>query len=175
MAKKTIEVDQEVVALKNEIDRLVNEVKEVDYNLEELKAMQQQQEADLKARFDAKREKLEAAKALLLTEVKALFLRVPHKETKTQAKVSLPSGDVVIKKPTSKIEADKDILLEWAKCEGRSELISKKEVESFKWAEFKGQLEVTGSGIIDTHTGEVVEIDGLKVVDVAEEVQVKYQ
>lgn len=174
MAKAKIEIDPHIVTLKNSMDVLVEEVKAVNYEIEELAAMQQEQELNLKAKFEAKKEKLEKKKELILMEIRALVDQVPHKETKTQRKVSLPGGDVVVKKPTTKITADKNKLLAWAKENNLTDLIDIKEVASFKWAEFKGQLELTNSGIVDTHTGELMEIDGLSVEDVAEEVQIKY-
>lgn len=63
-------------------------------------------------------------------------------------------------------------MLEWGK-NNASEYIEQKVIETFKWAEFKKNLEITEDGqIINTETGELV-TEGITVVDVPEEVIIK--
>ena len=99
---------------------------------------------------------------------------MPQDETKTQKKVKLLSGDVVIKKSKLDIEKDSDELLKWAQENNREELISHKEVLSFKWADFKKNLLTTPTGIVDVATGEVLDILGLEVVKTEEKMEIKY-
>ena len=84
-------------------------------------------------------------------------------DTKTQKKVTLLNGDVVIKKATQTIDYDKSKLLAWAEEKGMDGLIATKETKDFKWADFKKQLAVTDGGIVDIETGELVNIEGLTV------------
>ena len=81
------------------------------------------------------------------------FMTVPHKETKTQAKYSLPSGDLVVKRPKNVIEiADENKLLEWVKSNGLTECL--KVIESVRWAEVKKRLTEDSNGVIcDSETG----------------------
>lgn len=175
MAKKTIEIDPAVVQKKAAMDDLVQEVKEIDYNIEELTQLYATQQESLKANYENKKLQLTDKRSFLLGQLIALFSEVPAtSDTKTQKKVSLLNGDVVIKKASSKLDYDKAKLLEWAKANGMNELISTKEVEDFKWSEYKARLVITEGGIIDTETGELVEVEGLTIKEVAEEIQVKY-
>ena len=175
MAKKTIEIDPAVVQKKAAMDNLVQEIKEIDYSIEELTQIYAAQQEALKDNYESKRLPLTDKRSFLLGQLVALFSEVPAtSDTKTQKKVSLLNGDVVIKKASSKLDYDKAKLLEWAKANGMNELISTKEVEDFKWSEYKARLVVTECGIVDTETGELVEVEGLTVQEVPEEVQVKY-
>ena len=81
---------------------------------------------------------------------------------------------MVVKKPKLDFEKDIDKLLEWAKASNRDELINRKEVLSFKWANFKKRLVPTDCGIVDVETGETLEIDGLHAITKAEELEIKY-
>ena len=84
---------------------------------------------------------------------------------------------MVLKKATKKLDYDKKKLLEWATSNGRTDLINSKTVDEFKWSEFKSSLAIQEGlgidGIVDITTGEMLEIDGLSVVNVPEEVVIK--
>ncbi len=174
MAKKTIEIDPAVIEKKSEMDSIIEKVKELDNEIAVITELYRYEQETLKYRYENKKKKLNDNRELLLCNLKTLFNEVPHKETKTQIKVELLNGDVVVKKATAKLDYDKTKLLEWAKANGMNELISTKEVEDFKWSEYKARLVITEGGIIDTETGELVEVEGLTIKEVAEEIQVKY-
>ena len=99
---------------------------------------------------------------------------MPQNETKTQRKVKLLSGDVIIKKSKLDFSKDNEALLKWAQENNKEELISRKEVLSFKWADFKKELLTTPIGIVDVATGEVLNIPGLEVVKTEEKLEIKY-
>lgn len=175
MAKKTIEIDPAVVQKKAAMDNLVQEIKEIDYSIEELTQIYAAQQEALKDNYESKRLPLTDKRSFLLGQLVELFYEVPaSSDTKTQKKVTLLNGDVVIKKATQTIDYDKSKLLAWAEEKGMDGLIATKETKDFKWADFKKQLAVTDGGIVDIETGELVNIEGLTVKEVPEEVQVKY-
>ena len=168
------ELDTQVIQLKVEMDNVVESIKGIDYELLELEALLKGQIEQLKARFEEKQYLLKEKREKLQIQLRVLFEQVPQNETKTQRKVKLLNGDVVVKKPKLDFEKDIDKLLEWAKANNRDELINRKEVLSFKWADFKKRLVPTDCGIVDVETGETLEIDGLLAITKAEELEIKY-
>lgn len=88
--------------------------------------------------------------------------------------MKLLNGDVVVKKAKLDFEKDADKLLVWAQMNGRNDLINKKEVLSFKWADFKKDLVPTEDGIIYLETGELLDIEGLSTITKTEEMEIKY-
>ena len=83
---------------------------------------------------------------------------VPMKETKTQSKYSLPSGDLVLKKPSVAFRRDDEKLLKWLKESDNGGLIAVK--MSPAWAEIKKQITVVDGKAVLTDTGEI--IDGVE-------------
>lgn len=175
MAKGTeLKLDEQIIQFKVEMDNLVESIKGIDYELLELEALLKAQIEQFKARFEEKQYLLKEKREKLQIQLQVLFEQVPQNETKTQRKVKLLNGDVVVKKAKLDFEKDIDKLLEWAKASNRDELISRKEVLSFKWADFKKRLVPTDCGIVDVETGETLEIDGLHAITKAEELEIKY-
>lgn len=174
MAAKKAEVDERVVAIQAQMDQKVEEVHQVEQEQAELQALLDARVQQLKDRFQGKFDILNSRKEYLTSELRVLFDQVPHKETKTQAKVILLSGDVVVKKPGVKLDYDKKVLLDNAEAYGLEEYITTKEVKDFDWAGLKSKLAIQEDGsIVNTYTGEVLEIEGLSVLPVAEQVVIK--
>nr|WP_302600292.1 host-nuclease inhibitor Gam family protein [uncultured Cellulosilyticum sp.] len=175
MSKKAVlDIDQRALEVKVEMDNLVEDIMELDTKIAELEAMFKMQVERLKDKFEEKQFYFKAQKEEKERYLRELFEQVPQSETKTQRKVQLINGDVVVKKSKLDFEKDATKLLEWAKENQREDLINKKEVLSFKWADFKKNLAIEDENIIDTQTGEMLEIDGLGVVTKAEELEIKY-
>lgn len=174
MAAKKVEVDERVVAIHTQMDEKVYEIRMLDQEEAELQALLDARIEEIKASFAGKVKKIGSRRDYLISELRALFGQVPSKETKTQAKVTLLSGDVVVKKPSLKLDCDKKILLENAEETGLAEYITTKEVRDFDWAGFKSKLVIQEDGsIVNTETGELLEIEGLSVLPVAEQVVIK--
>ena len=174
MAVKKNEDLERVVAIKAQMDEKVAEIHELEQEETELKELMEVRIAHIKASFDDKINKINTQKEYLIEELKSMFMQVPSKETKTQAKVALLSGDVIIKKPTVKFEYDKKVLLANADKNGLAEYVTTKVVKDFNWTDFEAKLSIQADGtIINTETGELLEIDGLSVLPVAEQVVVK--
>ena len=172
--KAVLDIDQRALEVKVEMDNLVEDIMELDTKIAELEAMFKMQVERLKDKFEEKQFYFKAQKEEKERYLRELFEQVPQSETKTQRKVQLINGDVVVKK--SKLDFEKDVtkLLEWAQKNNREDLINKKEVLSFKWADFKKNLVIEDENIIDTQTGEMIVIDGLDVVTKSEELEIKY-
>ena len=174
MAAKKVEVDERVTAVQAQMDERVYEVRLLDQEEAELDALLEKRIEEIKAAHAVKVEKIGSRRTQLLTELRVLVDQVPSKETKTQMKVTLLSGDVVVKKPTLDFNYDKKVLLENAESTGLTEYIKTKEVKDFDWTGFKSKLEIQEDGsIVNTETGEVVEIEGLSVLPKAEQVVIK--
>ena len=174
MAVKKVEVDERVTTVQAQMDERVYEIRLLDQEKEELDALLDKRIEQLKAAHAEKIEKIGNRRNQLITELRASVDQVPCKETKTQLKVTLLSGDVVVKKPTLSLEYDKKVLLENAESTGLTEYIKTKEVKEFDWASLKAKLGILDDGtIINNETGEVMEIEGLSVMPVAEQVVIK--
>ena len=174
MAVKKNEVLERVVAIKAQMDEKVEEIHEIEKEQAELQALLDSRIQKIKESFQNKFDSLNSRKDYLMTELRSLFDEVPHKETKTQSKVTLLSGDVVVKKATVKLDYDKKVLLENAEKTGLAEYVKIKEVQDFDWTSLKAKLEIQEDGsIVNTETGEVLEIEGLGVLPVAEQVVIK--
>ena len=172
--KQPIEVDQRTLEIKVEMDQVVEKIKELDMAIVELEELFKARAELLKNQFDEKEYILQQKKEQQEGHLRALFEQVPQDETKTQKKVKLLSGDVIIKKAKMDFSKDNEALLKWAQENNREELINRKEVLSFKWADFKKELLTTPSGIVEVATGEVLDIPGLEVIKTEEKMEIKY-
>ena len=154
------------------LDNLVEEIKEKQEEKARLEELYKAKLEQLEANYNMQIEKIDNAINYFKEQIRVQFETQPYKETKSQRKLKVLSGDIVIKKPGKKLEADKNALLEWGK-NNASEYIEQKVIETFKWAEFKENLEITEDGqIVNTETGELV-TEGVTVIDVPEEVIIK--
>jgi len=93
------------------------------------------------------------------------------KETKTQKSYKLPSGSLKLKKASVSFDYDKEKLLEYAEKEEIVDLI--KTTKEFKWAEFKKELTIKDDCIINKETGEIVDVEGLRIVTKPDEFTVE--
>ena len=174
MAAKKVEVDERVVAIQSQMDEKVAEVHQVEQEQAELQALLDARVQQLKDSFQGKFDILNGRKEYLTSELRVLFDQVPHKETKTQAKVTLLSGDVVVKKAGLKLDYDKKVLLENAEATGLGEYIVTKETKDFDWSGLKSKLEIQEDGsIVNVETGEVLEIEGLSIIEQPEQIVIK--
>lgn len=172
--KQARNIDEQTMQIKVEMDQLVEKIKELDTAILELNELFKMRSELLKEQYEEKKYELEQKKDKQEGYLRGLFEQVPQSETKTQRKVKLLSGDVVVKKSKLDFEKDNDKLLEWAKANQREDLISRKETLSFKWADFKKNLLTTPTGIVEVATGELLNIPGLEVIKTEEELEIKY-
>ena len=173
MTNKEVVLDKRILQIKFEMDQLVEKIKELDVAIVELDELFKMRSEFLKERYEEKKYELEQKKDKQQGYLRELFEQVPQSETKTQRKVKLLCGDVVVKKSKLDFEKDNDKLLEWAKVNQRDDLISRKETLSFKWADFKKDLLTTPNGIVEVATGELLDIPGLEVIQTEEKLEIK--
>lgn len=77
------------------------------------------------------------------------------KESKTQLKYRLPSGDLVLRKPTVEYKRDDDNLAKWLMYNGMNEYVEVRQKP--KWSELKNNVVVVGDKVVIEDTGEIVE------------------
>lgn len=152
------------------MDKLVEEIKNFKAQQKQWDDLLKEKIAEATAKVEDEKAKLQRAIDYNMSQIVVEFPQVEAKETKTQKKVSLVSGDIILKKATEKIDYDKEKLLVYAKEKGMSDYIETK--ESFKWGEFKKTLAITNGAIVDAD-GVVLTIDGLSVVVEEEKLEVK--
>lgn len=152
------------------MDKLVEEIKNFKAQQSQWDALLKEKIAEATAKVEEEKAKLQRAIDYNMSQIVVEFPQVEAKETKTQKKVSLVSGDIILKKATEKIDYDKDKLLAYAKEKGMNDYIETK--ESFKWGEFKKTLTITDGAIVDAD-GVVLKVDGLSVVVEEEKLEVK--
>lgn len=132
MTDKQTSLDERTLKLKVEMDQLVEKIKELDTAILELNELFKMRSELLKKQYEEKRYELEQKKDKQEGYLRELFEQVPQSETKIQRKVKLLSGDVVVKKSKLDFKKNNDKLLEWAKANQREDLISRKEILTFK-------------------------------------------
>ncbi len=77
------------------------------------------------------------------------------KNTKTQKKYRLPSGELVKRFPGPQFKRDNETLVKWLEGNGMDEYIEVK--KQAKWGELKKKTSVVGGQVVIEGTGEVVE------------------
>lgn len=167
-------INENVIQIKAEMDQLVEKIKGLDTDIIELNELFKIRAELLKNQYEEKKYGLEEKKRKHQIYLRELFEQVPQSETKTQRKVKLLCGDVVVKKSKLDFDKDSDKLMQWAVENNKQELINRKEVLSFKWADFKKNLSTTPTHIVALDTGEVVDIPGLRMIRTEEKLEIKY-
>lgn len=124
------------------------------------------------------RRQIEAAKKACTEEksfyeipLHAYVLSCPgRRETKTQIKYTLPSGELVLTKAKADYDhEDEQGLIDWMKANGYGEYV--KTLEKPMWGEFKKRLVIQGGLPVVKDTGEVV--GGLCVMEKPEKFDIR--
>lgn len=153
-------------------DRLVEQVKGAREAKQRFTKLAQERIKAINEQLEQKTNKLDE----WIVQIEFELLQVANisktKETKTQRKLELLAGDVIIKKATTKLKNDNAAILEALKDE-RADLVKEKVTYSLDWATYKKELEIVDNLIINKNTGEVVKIEGLEIEEVPERLEVK--
>ena len=155
-----------------QMDDLVEDYKSLTEEIEKLMAIRDAKIEQAESVFNDKCIEIDKRQKRIVAELRVLAEQVPQKEAKTQSKVELLSGSVVIKKPTQTLVADKDKLIEWAKENAMNNYIDEKVVQSFKWKELKADLYIVDGQVVNKITGEIM-AEGVTIEDKPEEVVIK--
>lgn len=152
--------DWAIKTIKKETEEIERLIKIADSEIEEL---QQKKEALKKS--------LESKTGYLKSKLFEYFGQVEHKETKTQASYKLLSGSLVFKKPTQKMEPNREKLLEYVKANNMPEFVKTK--EDIDWAAYKKECQIVDGKVVNTQTGDLLPEDLIEVQDVPGEFDVK--
>jgi TolA-binding protein len=148
-------------------DWALSQIHEAQIERDRLVTLAEEQIKDLEDKINEIKTKYETDTAYLKSLLAQYFQTVPHKETKTQETYKLISGSLVFKKPSQKINHDDDALI--AALDGSEYVETKK---TFKWGEYKKNLQIVDDKVIIAETGEIVE--ACSVEDVAASFDVKF-
>lgn len=151
----------------------IKEIKEIEGNIEEIKAIAAIEINKINEKMKSKVEELELKISKCKENLLVFCSGIEMKETKTQKKKELLDGTIIIKKPIPKIVAIKDEFLNWT-IKNRPNFVEVKKVKSLKWAEFKKHLKIDGENIIDQDTGEIIKADGIAIEIVPQILEIKF-
>lgn len=155
-----------------QMDNLVEDFKSITEQIESFMQIRDRKIQAVNEQYEEKAAPLNKELTYIKSQLRVLAEQVPQKETKTQCKVDLLAGSVVIKKPSQTLVADKDKLIEWAKGNAMNDYIDEKVVQSFKWKELKADLDIVDGKIVNKVTGEIM-AEGVTIEDKPEEVVIK--
>lgn len=155
------------------IDRMIEEIKENNAELERLKEIRDRRIEEINERYRLQEEKILKKNHYILSTLKqyAFMRKDILKETKTQFKLPMLSGDIIIKKSIPKVaKPSKDKIKEIEKV--YPDFIERVEEKKVNWKELKKKLIVNENRVIDSETGEDV-TDIFKIEENEEEVIIK--
>lgn len=164
--KETWKIDTDILA-----DWALDKVREIQADHKRFEIVAKERISQLQMQLDKDKERAANETSFFESKLREYFESVDKKETKTQLSYKLPSGVLKMKKSKLDFDYDKDKLLSYAKESELKDLI--KTSESFAWAEFKKKLTVQGNSIINKETGEVLEIEGLGIIEKPSEFKVE--
>lgn len=153
------------------VDNIVEETLKLKASMDEWDAMLKAKIESITSKVNDEKGKLQRAIDYNMAQIKTQLPNLQLKDSKTQQSLKTVSGQIVVKKATQKLEADKEKLLTFAKANNLNQFIKVK--EEFNWAEYKKGFSISDGHIINTATGETVSLDGLSIVDVEEKLEVK--
>ena len=143
-------------------DWALRKIKEEREEYERLTLIGCEQIAEINLRMKHLEEVAERKTAFLKGCLAEYFKKVPHKATKTQESYKLLNGSLVMKLDSQKMVKDDAELVEYFHQNNMTEYI--KTEEKPIWTEFKKNLSIVDGKVVDTTTGEVVDV--VRVEDV---------
>ena len=163
---------EEVEFSEEDADRLIRIYKAVQKDKLRFKELADRQAAEIKRRYELKAEKYDQELGSIALQLGKYAESQKMKETKTQKKYQLLSGDIIIKKAVKQLKADNDTVLQAIK--GTEYDAFQRVKTELAWSDLKKRLDFTDDGLIlDTETGEIVEIQGLTVEEKPGSIEIK--
>lgn len=154
-------------------DNLITEIKDLQADKERFTEVAKNKCESIAAELENRSLKIDNEIEFKKAQLKAYFMTVERKSTKTQETYSMFSGKLVLKKPTTKIVHDDAKILEWCQTNA-SEYVKQTIVNKLDWKGFKDVLDINGSTIANKVTGELLEgIEGITVEEVGEQFEIK--
>lgn len=161
-----------------EMDGLINTVKKYENSKKTVKFIFEQQVEEIKEKLEEKLmvfdDKIENSKKQLMFLMSQLD-STKFSETKTQKKLELLSGNVILKKEYEKINLiDSEKALDFIKNQGIDDYCEYIKVkESINWENFKKNLVISEQGIINVETGQILDKSIVDVEKVESKIIIK--
>jgi phage host-nuclease inhibitor protein Gam len=171
--ENTIQV-QNIMKITSDVqaDEVLEQIRDIRAEAKRFEMIANARIQNIQQQLDLQLKKLGNEEQLLIDQLRAYSIGIKFKETKTQKKYKLLAGELLIKKPTVKIEVlDREKLTQYAETSAQDYIKVKKDVD---WAGLKKALDIDGDKIINKETGEVLsELEGLTVKEVGEIFDIK--
>lgn len=165
---------QNIMKITNDIlaDEALEQIRDIRAEAQRLEMIANARIENIQQQLKVKLDSLGDVEQILIDQLRAYALNLKFKETKTQKKYKLVTGELVVKKPTAKIEvADREKLTQYAEKSAEEYIKIKKDVD---WSALKKTLDIDGDKIINKETGEVLgELEGLTLKEVGEIFDIK--
>jgi len=153
-------------------DNLILDIQSLKEDKERFTIIANQQIKVITDKLEAKNKTIDDGIEFNKSQLRAFFLTVDKKSTKTQESYSLLSGKLVMKKETIKFKHDDEQILRY--CNSFAKQYVKSTVkESLNWSELKGNILIHNGMIVDAETGEIIDIDGLSLEKVEPRFDIK--
>lgn len=163
---------EETVLTENDADRLIRIYKGIKADLQRFRSIADGHIKEIEREYELKEKKANANMENILLQLKKFAESKPMKESKTQKKYQLLSGDIIIKNPVKQLKADNDVVLAAINGTEYNNYVRSKTV--LAWDLLKKRLAFTNDGlIIDNETGELVDLDGLTVEEKPGSIEIK--
>lgn len=155
-------------------DWVLDKIKLEDEELEAYKKVIDTKIDQLKKVLDKKQKERDRSVLFFQGKLIEYFEKQKKKETKTTLKYELPGAVLKKGKDATKIDYDKDKLLEIAKKnDDLKEYVKVK--EDFAWGELKKKLKITNNKVINIETGEIVDFEGISLKNVPGEFKIEWR
>jgi len=154
-------------------DNLITEIKDLQADKERFTEVAKKKCEIIMGELETRSLKIDNEIEFKKAQLRAYFMTVERKSTKTQETYSMFSGKLVMKKPTQKIKHDEEKLKTYLLNNAEGYL---KEIVTTKidWAEFKKELVVDNGNVFNKTTGQYLDDrEGITLEDVAESFEVK--
>lgn len=154
------------------VDRYIEEIKENNEDLKRYEDIMNKRIDELREQYNQKKESILKKNHFLLTTLNTYAKQQKAlKSTKTQQKLSLLSGDIVIKKAAKKMKAPtKDKVEKLAEAYPEHKIVE--EMVKVDWKELKKKFVIQNGKVYDKETGEEVS-DLVTIEDKPEETIIK--
>lgn len=165
---------QNIMRITNDVeaDESLEQIIEIRSESKRLEMIANARIENIQQQLNSKLKALGKQEETLIGQLRAYSSGLKMKESKTQKKYKLVTGELVIKKPTVKIEIiDREKLIQYVESSAQDYVKVKKDVD---WADLKKVLDIDEDRIINKETGEVLgQLEGLEVHEVSEIFDVK--
>lgn len=151
----------------------IEEIKEMENDIERLDSVCKKRIEMLQNETMNKINEIKHSIRFKKDELKAFMFTVKTKDTKTMKKYTLPSGELRIKKSKSTLVHDDKQILDWAKNNDKA-LIKEIVTKKLDWNTLKNDIDIQGDTLVRKSTGEIIECQGLGVIDTNEELEIKF-